>query len=349
MTIQIESKRYPVDDLSHAIEFCYQQGWTDGLPVVPPTERAVQAMLEAVGLEPRQQVAFITNRQVAVTAEKIAINAVMAGCLPEHMPVVVAAIEGIADPQWGYHGPATSTGGAAVLMIVNGPLAARLRFNSGDNLFGPGWRSNATVGRAVRLVMRNVIGTLPGALDRGTVGHPGKYSYVIAENEAESPWTPLHVERGFKPEQSTVTVMSAEGPHQFYNQLSSTAQGVLTSLCDDMKHHGSTNGQPQYCVVLAGEHMRTIANDGWSKKDIQQFVYENTHNSVAHLKRAARLAGGVTPADETTMRPLVPSPQDVLVLAAGGRAGAFSCYIPGWAGGKKSSQSITKLIQDRRV
>jgi hypothetical protein len=263
--------------------------------------------------------------------------------------VVVAAIEGIADPKWGYHGPATSTGGAAVLMIVNGPMAARLKFNSGDNLFGPGWRSNATVGRAVRLVMRNVIGTLPGALDRGTVGHPGKYSYVIAENEAESPWTPLHVERGFTPEQSTVTVMSAEGPHQFYNQLSSTAKGVLTSLCEDMKHHGSTNGQPQYCVVLAGEHMRTIANDGWSKKEIQQFVYENTHNSVAHLKRTERLPGAVTAADETTMRPLVPSPQDVLVVAAGGRAGAFSCYIPGWAGGKKSSQSITKLIQDRRA
>jgi len=345
MTIQIESKRYPVEDLAHAIEFCYQQGWTDGLPVVPPTERAVQAMLEAAGLEPRHQVAFITNRQVAVTAEKIAINAVMAGCLPEYMPVVVAAIEGIADPKWGYHGPATSTGGAAVLMIVNGPVAARLKFNSGDNLFGPGWRSNATVGRAVRLV----IGTLPGALDRGTVGHPGKYSYVIAENEAESPWTPLHVERGFTPEQSTVTVMSAEGPHQFYNQLSSTAKGVLTSLCEDMKHHGSTNGQPQYCVVLAGEHMRTIANDGWSKKEIQQFVYENTHNSVAHLKRTERLAGALTAADETTMRPLVPSPQDVLVVAAGGRAGAFSCYIPGWAGGKKSSQSITKLISDRRA
>ena len=116
-----------------------------------------------------------------------------------------------------------------------------------------------------------------------------------------------------------------------------------------MKHHGSTNGQPQYCVVLAGEHMRTIANDGWSKKEIQQFVYENTHNSVAHLKRTERLAGALTAADETTMRPLVPSPQDVLVVAAGGRAGAFSCYIPGWAGGKKSSQSITKLISDRRA
>ena len=222
-TTQLTSKRHAVQDLGHAIEFCYQQGWTDGLPVVPPTEQAVRTMLDAAGLEPGQELCFITNRQVSVTAEKVAVNAVMAGCLPEHMPIVVAAVEGLGDPKWGYHGPATSTGGAAVLMIVNGPIAARLGFNSGDNLFGPGWRSNATTGRAVRMVMRNVIGTLPGALDRGTVAHPGKYSYVIAENETESPWTPLHVQRGFKAEESTVTVMSAEGPHQFYNQLSSGA------------------------------------------------------------------------------------------------------------------------------
>ena len=147
----------------------------------------MRAMLDGARLEPGQQVAFITNRQVAVTAEKVAVNAVMAGCKPEYMPVVVAALEGIADPRWGYHGPATSTGSAAVLMIVNGPIARALDFNCGDNLFGPGWRANATVGRAVRLVMRNVIGTLPGKLDRGTFGHPGRYTYVIAENEAGEP------------------------------------------------------------------------------------------------------------------------------------------------------------------
>ena len=222
MTTRISSQRYAVEDFHQALELCYSRGWTDGLPVVPPTEPAVRGMLEAVGLEPDAQVAFITNRQAALSAEKVAINAVMAGCLPEHMPVVLAAVEGIADPRWGYHGPATSTGGAGVLMIVNGPIARRLDFNCGDNLFGPGWRSNATVGRAVRLVMRNVIGTIPGRLDRGTVGHPGKYTYVIAENEAESPWTPLHAERGCRPEDSAVTVMAALGPHQFYNQLSST-------------------------------------------------------------------------------------------------------------------------------
>ena len=346
MTTQLQSARYRADDLGDAIELCFEKGWTDGLPVVPPTEGRVRAMLDAVGLEPQHQLAFITNRQVAVTAEKVAINAVMAGCRPEYMPVVVAAVEGIADPRWGYHGPATSTGGAGVLMIVNGPIGRALEFNSGDNLFGPGWRANATVGRAVRLVMRNVIGTLPGKLDRGTLGHPGKYSYVIAENETESPWTPLHVERGCRPEQSAVTVMAALAPHQFYNQLSSTAAGILTTLCDTMRSPGMA-GQPNYCVVLAGEHMRTIAADGWSKADIRAFVFENSKSSIAHFKRTGRAPGPVKPEDESTMRPIVMTPEDILVVAAGGRAGSFSCYIPGWAT-RTSSQAVTVPIKERR-
>jgi hypothetical protein len=349
MTTTLASKRHVVADLAQAMDLCYERGWTDGLPVVPPTEAAVRAMLEAGGLEPGQQVAFITNRQVAVIAEKVAINAVMAGCLPEYMPVVVAAVEALAEPQWGYHGPATSTGGAAVLMIVNGPIARRLGMNCEDNLFGPGWRANATIGRAVRLVMRNVIGTLPGLLDRGTLGHPGKYTYVIAENESESPWTPLHVERGFRADQSAVTVMSAEGPRQFYNQLSSTPEGILATVCDDMRHHNSTGAQPQYVLVLAGEHMRTMAAGGWSKADIQKYVFDHTQVSLAHIKRTERMAGTVTAQDETTYKSLVAGPEDVLVLAAGGRAGAFSCYIPGWGGGRRSSQAVTKLIQDRRA
>jgi hypothetical protein len=348
MTTELRSKRYPVGDLAEAIELCFERGWTDGLPVVPPTAERVHAMLAAAGLAPQDEIAYITNRRVAVTAEKVAINAVMAGCLPAYMPVVVAAVEGIGDPRWAYHGPGTSTAGAAVLMIVNGPLARALDFNAGDNLFGPGWRANATVGRAVRLVMRNVIGSVPGRLDRGTLGHPGKYTYVIAENETDSPWTPLHVERGLRPEQSTVTVMAAEAPHQFYNQLSRTAAGVLTSCCDDMRISGNVVGQPQYCLVLAGEHMRTIAGDGWSKAEIRRFVFEHTQNSVAHLKRTERLAGPIAPADETTQRPLLASPDDLLVVAAGGRAGAFSAYIPGWSS-RRSSEAVTKLIRERRA
>jgi hypothetical protein len=344
MTLSLTSRRYSVADPAEAIELCFEKGWTDGLPVVPPTEERVRAMLDTARLRPGDQVAYIAHRAVSVTAEKVAINAVMAGCRPEYMPVVAAAVEGIGDPAWSYHGPGTSTAGAAVLIVVNGPIARELDINAGDNLFGPGWRANATIGRAVRLVMRNVCGSRPGTLDRGTLGHPGKLSYVIAENEAESPWTPLHVERGFRPEQSALTVMAAEAPHQFYNQLSNTAEGVLTTLCDDMRISGNVMGQPQYMLVIAGEHMRTIAKDGWTKADIRRFVFEHTKNSHAHLKQTHRMAGPVKPGDEALMRPLVESPDDILVVAAGGRAGAFSAYIPGW-GSKRSSQAVTKEVK----
>ncbi|HKB24038.1 MAG TPA: hypothetical protein VKG64_03205 [Methylomirabilota bacterium] len=344
MASTLTSTRYKVQDAADAIEFCFQQGWTDGLPVVPPTADRVAAMLEAARLDPKQQVGFVAHRAVSITAEKVAINAVMAGCKPEYMPVVVAAVEGIADPRWSYHGPGTSTGGAAVLMIVNGPIARELDVHAGDNLFGPGWRANATIGRAVRLVMRNVCGSVPGTLDRGTLGHPGKLSYVIAENEADSPWTPLHVERGFRAEQSTVTVIAADAPHQFYNQLSNTAEGVLTTLADDMRISGTVMGQATYVLVLAGEHMRTIAGDGWDKKRIRQFVWDNTQNSHAHLRRTQRMAGPIQPGDETKLRPLVASPDDIFVVAAGGRAGAFSAYIPGW-GSARNSQAVTKEVK----
>src|SRR5947209_18856644 len=344
MSVTLTSKRHRVADVGDAIEFCFAQGWTDGLPVIPPTEDRVGAMREAARVDGKQEVGFIAHRSVSVTAEKVAINAVMAGCKPEFMPVVVAAVEGIADPRWSYHGPGTSTAGAGVLMIVNGPIAGDLDVNAGDNLFGPGWRANLTIGRAVPLVMRNGCGSMPGTLDRGTLGHPGKLSYVIAENEAASPWTPLHVERGFRPHRATVTVMAAEAPHQFYNQLSNTAEGVLTTLCDDMRISGNVMGQPHYAIVLAGEHMRTIAADGWDKKRIRQFVWEHTQNSHAHLKRTHRMSGTLEPGDEQKMRPLVASPDDLLVVAAGGRAGAFSCFIPGWSSAK-SSAAITVAVR----
>jgi len=344
MAAALTSKRYAVGDVGDAIELCYEKGWTDGLPVIPPTPDRVYAMLEAAHLESQHQVAYIAHRVVSVTAEKVAINAVMAGCRPEYMPVVMAAIEAIGDPKWSYHGPGTSTAGAAVLIVVNGPVARELDVNAGDNLFGPGWRANMTIGRAVRLVMRNVCGSRPGALDRGTLGHPGKLSYVIAENEAESPWLPLHVERGFRSEQSTVTVMAAEAPHQFYNQLSSTAEGILTTLCDDMRISGNVMGQPQYMIILAGEHMRTIGRGSWTKAQIREFVFAHTQNSHAHLKQTYRMSGELKAGDETRMRPLVESPDDILVVAAGGRAGAFSAYVPGW-GSKRSSQAVTKEVK----
>lgn len=329
--------------MAEAMELCYAKGWTDGLPVVPPTAERINAMLAMVKLEPDKQIAFIENRQVSVTAEKVAINAVLAGCRPEYMPVVVAAVEALADPLYGYHGPATSTGGSAVLMIVNGPIARELDMNCGDNLFGPGWRANATIGRAVRLVMRNTIGTLPGELDRSSLGHPGKYTFCIAENEVESPWPPLHVDRGFKREQNAVTIMAALGVHQYSNGLSNTPEGVLTTACAQMRVSAGTARKPYYALVFAGEHMAVIAKAGWSRDDVKRYCVEHTQISVAELKRINLRDGAITAEDETTLVSLVHEPNDFLVVMAGGLAGVQSAYIPGW-GGRNGSQAVTKEI-----
>jgi hypothetical protein len=342
--IELKSRKHTVDDLGSAIELCYANGWTDGLPVIPPTAERIEAMLAAANLQPGQQLSFIENRQVSVTAEKVAINAVMAGCKPEYMPVIVATVEALADPLYGYHGPATSTGGSAVFMLVNGPIAKELNINNGDNLFGPGWRANATIGRAIRLVMRNVIGTLPGELDRSSLGHAGKYTYCIAENEEDSPWPAFHTTRGFRPDQNAVTIFAAFAPHQYSNGLSATPEGVLTTACAQMRFSAGTNRQPQYALVFAGEHQDIMKKGGWSREDVQQYVFENTRMKVADLQRANIRPGPITAETEKTMFPLVQTPQDLLVIAAGGKAGVQSCYIPGW-GGKNGSQSVTREIR----
>ena len=328
-----------------AIDALYQErGWTDGLPIVAPTEAAVREFLGFTDREPREVVGVLPPRQGEATVERIAVNAVMAGCRPEYFPVLLAAIEALADPAFNLDSIQATTHPVAPLLVVNGPIAREIGLNAGYNAFGQGARANVTIGRAVRLVLMNVGGGLPGTGDRATQGSPAKLAYCVAENEAESPWLPLHVERGFRAEQSAVTVMAADAPHQFYNQLSSTAEGILTTLSDDMRISGNVTGQPQYMLILAGEHMRTIAKDGWTKARIRQYVWEHTHNAHAHLKRTQRMAGDIQPGDETRMRPLVETPDDILVVAAGGRAGAFSAYIPGW-GSKRSSQAVTKEVK----
>ena len=344
MAMELKSRRHTVNDLGSAIELCYTNGWSDGLPVIPPTPERVTAMLEAGGVPPEKQMAFIENRQVSVTAEKVAINAVMAGCKPEYMPVLLAAVEALGDPLYGYHGPATSTGGSAVFMLINGPIAREIGVNSGDNLFGPGWRANATIGRAVRLVMRNVIGTLPGELDRSSLGHGGKYSYCIAENEVDSPWPPFHTTRGFRADQNAVTIFAALAPHQYSNQLSATPEGILETACAHMKVSGGSGRQPQYAMVFPAEHQATMKKAGWTREQVQQYVYEHSKISMADLMRYHMKPGEPTSEDEKTMYALVETPSDLLVIAAGGAAGVQSAYIPGW-GGKNGSQSVTKEIK----
>src|SRR5437867_6522491 len=235
----LTAAEHEVTGWAEAVEAYFERGWTDGLPVVPATADAVQAFLHAAGRKPGDVVLREATRRRSITAEKVAINAVMAGCRADYMPVLLAALEAMADPAFTLHGAITSTGGSATLVVVNGPIRHRLGFNAGGNVFGPGWRSNATVARAIRLITLNCLGAQPGVLDRSTQGHPGKYTYCIAELEEESPWAPLHVERGFARETSAVTVFAAEGPHNVLTHYGHDAEAIVVTLADVMTGLGS--------------------------------------------------------------------------------------------------------------
>jgi hypothetical protein len=331
-------------DPEQLIEAYFERGWTDGLPVVPPTEKSIAAMLAGAGLRGDETIGEIAERGVVVGAEKLAINAVMAGCRPEYLPVVVAAIRGLCHPHFAYHGPASSTGGSAMVLIVNGPIAGRLGVNSGNNAFGQGTRANATIGRAVRLVMMNVMNTRPGFLDRATLGNPGKYSFCFAENESAHPWEPLHVERGYRPLQSAVTVYASNSLCPVYNQLAAEPEPLLRCFADALCNLGTPNlrGFNQSLVVFAGEHADTLRRSGWSKRDVRGFLMEHARRTVADLKRAGRRPGEIEPGDDTTWKRAFERPEDILIVCAGGQAGSWSACLPGW--GNKWTRSVTTLI-----
>lgn len=335
------------NDPAALIEAYYERGWTDGLPVVPPSEKSIRATLDAAALRGDEVIGEIAGRNTIVTADKVAINVVLAGARPECMPVIVAALKGLCHPDFAYHGPASSTGGSAMVVIVHGPIAHRLGVNAGNNVFGQGTRANATIGRAVRLTMMNVMQTRPGLLDRATLGNPGKYSFCFAENAADSPWPAMHVERGFSPEQSAVTVYASNSLYQVYNQLAATPEPLLLCFADALCNLGVPNvkGFNQALLVFAGEHTEMLAKNGWSKDDVRCFVIEHARRPIADFKRAARLPGDVAPGDETTLRYLFDDPADLYIVCAGGRAGAWSATLPGW--GKKWTRAITTAVEER--
>jgi len=332
-------------DAAGLIEQYYDKGFTDGLPIIPPTQESVAAMLAAAGLKGDEVLGEAAFRNIRVTADKVAVNAVMAGCLPEYMPVVVATVKGLLHPDFGYHGIATSTGGASVMVMVNGPIAKTLEINGGGNAFGGGVRANSTIGRAIRMVMRNAINTIPGKLDRSTLGGPGKISFCFAENEAASPWAPYHVSRGMKPEQSAVTVFASEGLIQVYNQLSNTPEPMLLGFADAMANLGSMAivGQQDYFVVLAGEHIQVLRKAGWSKEKVQTYLFEHARRTMAELKLAGRLPGAIADEENHIWRHVTRTANDIHVVCAGGEAGNFSALVPGW-GSWKTTRAVTTQI-----
>jgi hypothetical protein len=340
----LRSTRVEAADPLAAIETYFEKGWTDGLPIVPPTEEKIWAMLDTMGKQPEDILGEIPARARTITAEKLAINAVLAGCLPIYAPVLLAAVEALCDPLFSVHGPTASTSGMGILTIVNGPIASQIGMNAGENLFGPGWRANATIGRALRLLLRNVCGAVPGVLDRSCFGHPGKFTYCIAEDETHSPWTPLHAERGIPLEESAVTLFAGESPHQVANQLASDPEAILSTIADVMVAGGrlSLSGQ-QFVVIIAGEHRRRLIEHGWTKKDVRGWLHEHAVRSEEDLARAGRLPSAETATQAARKYPAVNDPDDILVVAAGGEAGGYSVVIPGWSG-RLHSQAITKMI-----
>ena len=341
MVSELASARHEVPDTLEAIEFCYQQGWTDGLPVVPPTEERVQEFLAYAALEPEAVVGEVADRGRAITAEKVAINAVMAGCLPTYLPVVVAAVQAMTADEFCLHGSMASTGGAAPLIVVNGPLRGEIGLNARGNVFGPGWRANATIGRALRLILLNVLDAQPGLMDQSTLGHPGKYSYCIAEDEEGTAWEPLHVERGAPREASAVTALAAEAPHQVRNAFGTTPDEVLASVADVLAH--ASYAQGAYLVALGPEHRAIVEGAGWSKTDVRAYLAEHARRSVAELKRIGYLRGTIEAGDAQRRAPLVEE-SDLLVVAAGGAGGTFSAVVPPWFGGR-SSAPVTRLVE----
>jgi hypothetical protein len=331
---------------SEQIEFCYARGWTDGLPVVPATPDLVGEMLDAAGLKPDAVIAEMPSRKVAVTAEKVAINAVMAGCKPEYLPVVVAAVKGLATPEFGLHHVASALSGPTIVIVVNGPVAKRIGMNATNNVFGGGVRANATIGRALRLVLLNCLKYRPGVSDRATMGTPGKMTCCIAENEEDHPWEPWHVERGYRPDQSTVTLVAACTMIQVWNYGDHLQ--LLRAIGDAVSYLGSIAilGRTPAAVVLGGEHAALLRASGWSKQEVRDFVVEHTGRTIADLKRTGRLDGAVTAADETTLHYAMDTPEDLMLVCAGSPIGALSMVLPGFGSSKTAGRSPAILIDE---
>lgn len=351
------------DDSLDAIEDFYEtQGWTDGLPIVPPTVARVRAMYEHVDYEPSDVIASLAPRRAEATLERIAVNAVMAGCRPTYMPVLVAAIQAIAEEPFNLNGMQSTTHPCAVLVMVNGPLVRELNINSGHNVFGQGWRANATIGRAIRLMMMNIGGGIPGESDKSTQGTPAKFSFCMAEREEANPWEPYHVEHGYDLQDSTVTVMASEAPHSVQDHKSATGEGLLTTIAGSMRKLGGndffmgTGGQP--LVVIGPEHAATIAGDGFSKDDVKRYLWEHTRIPVKEIApewqievRERVLANGQT--KEERLIELTGSADNLQLaehwsrigIAVAGGAGKHSCWIPTFGG--SLTQTVTRRIEHR--
>ena len=340
--MQLVSSIHEADDFAAAQELFHSNGWTDGLPIVPPTADAVQACLDWAITSPSQLIGVEPVRGVAVTAEKLAINAVMAGCLPMHFPVVLTAFTAMLQPPFLLHGATASTGGCAVLVILNGPIRKEIGTSGGFNALGNSDRATAVIGRSLRLALINLLEVRPGGIDRSTLGHPGKFSYCIAEDEEDTGWLPLSVQRGMPPGASSVTVMAAGAPRQIMNEWTTKPEEILETFAAEMRanmrHYSIWAGN--YALIIPRQLRDHLQSAGWSKTDIAQFIFERAR--VRRREWAGVGKAAVVRDRGDSIHVALDSPEDLLVVAAGGPAGGFGAVIPPWLGHK--SRAVTLPI-----
>lgn len=332
-------------DFRGVFDDMYRRGFTDGLPVIPPTEDAVVEMLEHARLAPDEVIAIVPPDNAAVTAEKVAINAVMAGCLPAYLPVVIAALKAVVEPKFNLLGIQTTTNPVAPVLVINGPIRNQIEINSKRGCLGPGWRANATIGRALRLVLVNMGGCPPGDIDKAIHGMPGKYTFCFGEVEEESPWLPLHVERGFAPEQSTVTVFGGQGTQNVLGMFR-TPENLVHVLADGMRcygYNGFLRGTGAPLIVLSPGHASIFAQHGWDKQRIKQALFERARIPRSHIPDEQQMTRPVY-ADYTPEQMCVPcrSPEDIAIVVAGGPEGYHMVYIPSFSNVEASTAVIQR-------
>jgi hypothetical protein len=346
---RLQARRIELATLEDEMEACFERGWSDGLPVVPPTEERVLRMLEGTSRSPNEVVGIIPPNNHECTVEKVAINAVLAGCKPEYLPVVLAAVEAACLDAFCLHGLVATTYFSGPVVIVNGPMAKAIGMNSGVNVLGQGNRANATIGRALQLIIRNVGGGVPGGIDQATLGNPGKYTFCFAEDEAGSPWAPLSVERGFAPGSSTVTLFAGNGVQDIYDQQSRRPESLARSFaaCLRTVTHPKVVLGADAVLVVSPEHGRVFREAGWSKARLKEEIHQQLQLSVRELARGADGMAEGMPAHLLAGKETLPKfrPDGLMIVYAGGKAGLFSAIIAGWANsGPRGSQPVTKAI-----
>ena len=343
----LRSRRIELASAEDEMEALFDRGWSDGLPVVPPTEARVLRMLTGTGRAPDEIVAIVPPDLEPLSVEKVAVNAVMAGCQPEHLPVVIAALEAACTDEFNMHGVLATTMPVGPVIIVNGPIRRAIGMNSGVNVLGQGNRANLTIGRAVQLVVRNVGGGRPGGVDRATHGNPGKVGFCFPEDEEGSPWTPLSVARGMAPGASTVTVFAGEGPRCVIDQASRTPESLTASLAAALRtvHHPKLPMAFDAILIVSPDHARIYAEFGWDRERVVGELHARLQLPGREIVKGA---GGIEEgvpiafADST-----LPKFRDggLLLVHAGGGAGLFSTIIGGWANGATGSQPVSREIR----